>query len=133
MNAGRILRDAGYDSRALRAWIAPVDPDDINVWPAAAMFRRLWRTGIKGVTHWKWVFVDPEVMRGDRKRLARLVIHELVHVRQYLELGYLGFTARYVRDYLRGRIGGKDKHQSYLDIAAETEAREITESTLKLM
>jgi hypothetical protein len=95
--------------------------------------RRLWRTGIRGVTIWKWVFVDPELMTGDRKRLARLVVHELVHLRQVVDEGYLPFTIRYVVDYLRGRLEGKSGRQAYLDIRAEVEARELTAKTQPLI
>ena len=126
MNAGRILRAAGYDTDALRVRISPIDPDQVNIWPASRLMRRLWRPGIKGVTLWKWVFVDPDSIRGDQRSLARLVIHELVHLRQLVDEGYLGFTARYAWEYLRGRLRGKDGRQAYLDISAETEAREIT-------
>jgi hypothetical protein len=126
VNAGRLLRETGYDTDALRVRISPVNPDHVNVWPASAVMRRLWRSGIKGVTIWRWVFADPEVMRGDRDRLAKLVIHELVHLRQLADTGYLPFTMRYVAEYLKGRLHGKGARQAYLDIAAEIEAREVT-------
>jgi hypothetical protein len=133
VNAGRLLREAGYDTDALRVRISPVNPDHVNVWPASTLMRRLWRSGIRGVTIWRWVFVDPELMRGDRDRLARLVIHELVHLRQLADTGYLPFTVRYVTEYLRGRLKGKDARQAYLDIAAETEAREVTARSQRVM
>lgn len=126
MKAGRLLRETGYDTEALRVRIAPVDPDDIDLYPAARALRTLWRPGIKGVTHWKWVFVDPDFMRGDPDKLARLVIHELVHVRQYRDAGYVGFMVRYLYEYWKGRLGGKSPRQAYLDITAEAEAREAT-------
>lgn len=132
MNAGRILREAGYDTDALRVRLSPVNPDQVNIWPASSWLRRLWRSGIKGVTLWKWVFVDPDVMRGDRKRLARLVIHELVHLRQLVDSGYVAFTVRYVSEYLQGRVEGKDGRQAYLDISAEAEAREMTARSVTL-
>jgi hypothetical protein len=130
MNAGRILRDAGYDTDALRLRIAPVDPNRINVWPASKLLMSLWRPGIEGQTHGRLIFVDPRVMKGDRRRLARLVIHELIHVRQYASAGYLRFTASYVTEYLMGRVEGKSPRQSYLDISHEREARELTARTI---
>lgn len=133
MNAGRILREAGYDTDALRVRLSPVNPDEVNVWPASRLMMRLWRPGIKGVTYWKLVFVDPELMRGDRKRLARLVIHELFHVRQIIDAGYVPFSARYVFEYARGLLEGKDARQAYLDIPAEAEARELTARSIETM
>jgi hypothetical protein len=126
LNAGRLLRETGLDSEDLRELIAPVEPGSVNVWPASRWIRSLWRPGIKGVTHWKWILVDPDYLRSDPDRLARLVVHELVHVRQYVEGGYLRFMSRYLSDYWRGRISGKSPHEAYLGIRAEVEAREVT-------
>jgi hypothetical protein len=130
MNAGRILREAGYDTDALRLRIAPVDPNRINVWPASKLLMSLWRAGIEGQTHGRLIFVDPRVLKGDRRRLARLVIHELIHVRQYASAGYFRFTASYLTEYLMGRVEGKSPRQSYLDISHEREARELTARTI---
>ena len=133
MNAGRILRAAGYDIDALHVRITPVNPDSINVWPASALFRRLWRSGVEGVTYGKAVFVDPRVMGGDPARLARLVMHELIHVRQFVSSGYVRFVSSYLEQYLMGRIGGKTPRQAYLDIAQEREARELTAQIIASM
>ncbi len=133
MNAGRILRKAGFDNDELRAAVAPVDPDSVNVWPASRVMMRLWRKGINGVTVRNWVFVDPAFLHGDPDRLGRLVIHELVHVRQFRDSGYVPFSLRYVYEYVRGLIGGKSLRDAYLDISAEKEARAVTESLLGSM
>ena len=133
MNAGRILRKVGFDNDELRAAVAPVDPDYVNVWPASRLMMKLWRKGISGVTIRSWVFVDPELLRGDPIRLGRLVIHELVHVRQFEESGYVPFSLRYLYEYIRGVLGGKGLRQAYLDISAEQEARAVTETLLRPM
>jgi hypothetical protein len=39
--------------------------------------------------------------------LARLLLHELVHVRQWRDAGPVRFLARYLGDYLRGRLRGE--------------------------
>ena len=125
MNAARILRESRYDLEELRVLIGSVRPEAVNVWPASRWLRSFWRPGIMGVTQWRWVFVDPELF-DDRDRLARLVIHELVHMRQFAEEGYIRFMFRYGRDYLRGRFSGLAPRDAYLAIPAEVEAREIT-------
>lgn len=130
MNAGRILRRAGYDTEALRVRIAPVDPDTVNVWPASRFVRRFWRAGIQGVTHGRLIFVAPEMMKGDPDRLGRLVVHELVHVRQYLAAGYVRFLTSYLKEYWMGRIGGMTPRDAYLNVTHEREARELTERTV---
>jgi hypothetical protein len=132
VNAGRLLREAGYDTDALRVRIAPVNPARINVWPASPLFRLFWRKGIEGVTYWKYVIVDADVMRGDRNRLARLVIHELVHVRQFTTVGYLPFVFTYVKEYLSGRLRGLSGYEAYRAISFEREARELTARTVRL-
>lgn len=128
MNAGRILRQVGFDNDELRTAVAPVDPDAVNVWPASRVMMCLWRKGISGVTIRNWVFVDPALLRGDPVRLGRLVIHELVHVRQFKDSGYIPFSLRYVYGYLRGILRGKNLREAYLDIPAEQEARAVTEA-----
>lgn len=125
MNAGRILRRAGLDTDELRVTLIPVNPDRVNIWPASRLMMTTWRKGIKGVTYGRVIFVDPEMFAAEPRRLASLVIHELVHVRQFHDRGYVGFSARYLRDYARGRLGGKSARQAYLDVAAEVEARQI--------
>ncbi len=58
---------------------------------------------------------------------ATLMRHELVHVRQWRELGFVGFLARYLGSYLRSRLRGYGHWGAYrripLEIAAEWEAR----------
>ncbi len=76
--------------------------------------------GSAGMTIMRLVFLlSDENRRGDRKLMA----HELVHVRQYAELGYLRFSFRYLRDYFTNLIEMKNHRAAYLAIAAEVEAR----------
>lgn len=126
MNAARILERSSYDLDEVRALVSPVEPEAVNVWPASRWLRMMWRPGISGVAQWRWIFVRPDLLSGDPDRLARLVIHELVHVRQFADQRYVPFMARYVRDYLRCRLSGMDHRDAYLTIPAEVEAREIT-------
>lgn len=72
-------------------------------------------------------------MNGDPDRLARLVIHELIHVRQFAAAGYPRFVSSYLREYWLGRLGGKSPRQAYLDIPQEREARELTARTIATM
>lgn len=60
----------------------------------------------------------------DRKGSRKLLAHELVHVRQYSELGYLRFTYRYLRDYARNLIRLRHHRAAYLAIPAEVQARD---------
>lgn len=124
MNAARILERAGHDLGRVRDELASVDPASVNVWPASAWFRGLWRSGVSAITLGRHVFADPGLLRDD-PRLARVVLHELVHVRQFTEHGVVPFLWRYVIGYLSGRRAGMSPREAYLAIPAEREAREV--------
>ncbi len=51
-----------------------------------------------------------------------LMAHELVHVRQFKDLGRVHFLARYVGSYLRFRVSGYGHMASYRRIPLEVEA-----------
>ena len=126
MNAERIILQSSYDLDRVEELIHPVKAKQVNVWPASRWIRMFWCRGISGVTQWRWILVDPRLLSGATDRLARLVIHELVHLRQFREQRYVPFMLRYLRDYLRGRVSGMSGREAYLAIPAEVEAREIT-------
>jgi hypothetical protein len=52
----------------------------------------------------------------------RLLRHELVHVRQWRELGFVGFLRRYLSAYLRWRLHGYPHWGAYRRIPLEVEA-----------
>jgi len=52
----------------------------------------------------------------------RLLSHELVHVRQFAELGAVGFVVTYVAHYLRWRLRGYPHRGAYRRIPQEVEA-----------
>ena len=58
---------------------------------------------------------------GDEALLA----HELVHVRQWRELGAPRFLWRYLGAYARGRATGLGHQRAYEAIQLEVEAREL--------
>lgn len=51
-----------------------------------------------------------------------LMAHELVHVRQFKDLGWMRFLARYVGSYLRFRLSGYGHMAAYRRIPLEVEA-----------
>ena len=57
-----------------------------------------------------------------RASFDRLLRHELVHVRQYREQGWLRFVLRYVASYGSWRLRGYGHHGAYQRIPAEIEA-----------
>jgi Domain of unknown function (DUF4157) len=70
------------------------------------------------------ITIGPVVsVRPSHARSARLIRHELEHVRQWRRLGVVRFLWRYVGAYLGGRIRGYSHHVAYLRIPLEVEAQ----------
>ena len=121
-----VTRLGGADPNALGARLGIADIDRIPIRRAPRLMVRSWRGDIAAMTLPWAIYVRQDVLAGDSLRLAGLVSHELVHVRQWQTLGTLGFLKRYLCDYLRGRRQGLGHNQAYLAISLEREAREIS-------
>jgi len=65
------------------------------------------------------------LMRRDHAGDEALVAHELVHVRQWRELGAVRFLWRYLGAYTHGRAAGLGHAAAYRAIPLEVEAREL--------
>lgn len=67
------------------------------------------------------------LLRGDRieQKGTALLAHELVHVRQFAEMGPARFLFEYVGSYLRNLWRTRNHRQAYLDIPLEQEARAV--------
>lgn len=67
------------------------------------------------------------LLRGDRidDRSTTLLAHELVHVRQFAEMGPVRFLSAYLGAYFQNLKRTRSHRQAYLDIPLEREAREI--------
>jgi hypothetical protein len=102
-----------------------VDIDRVPVRRAPRWMTRVWRGDVGAMTLPWGIFVRGDLLAGDRSALAQLIRHELVHVRQWGELGPLRFLVRYVSEYLRLRRAGLGHHQAYLEISFEREARQL--------
>ncbi|MEM7140716.1 MAG: DUF4157 domain-containing protein [Actinomycetota bacterium] len=76
--------------------------------------------GASGMTIGRLILLKSDV---DRSGSRELVAHELVHVRQYAESGFVRFLAVYLRDYLRQLVRLRRHRAAYLAIPAEAAAR----------
>jgi hypothetical protein len=74
--------------------------------------------GVAGMTLGRWILV-----RRGHEHDHGLIAHELVHVRQWRELGAARFLARYLGAYTRGRWRGLGHRAAYEAIPLEAEAR----------
>lgn len=112
------------DGAELRALIHPVDPDKIPLRPAPSWLRTIWGADIRAIALGRTVFVRPDQFSADPKVLGRLIIHELVHIRQWSDYGTIGFIGRYTRRYLAGIARGLGHRAAYRSNPYEAEARE---------
>lgn len=119
--AAELLGDA--DIPELRAAIHPVRPEMVRVAPAPAAMRRLWNPGTGAMTLGNRILVRPDLLSEPGPKMEDLIVHELVHVRQWESQGVMGFLGRYLRQYLMARIWGARHHIAYLSIDDEVEAR----------
>ena len=65
------------------------------------------------------------LLRRDHRDDEVLLGHELVHVRQWRELGAARFLWRYLGAYARGRFAGLGHQRAYEAIPLEVEARTL--------
>ncbi len=97
------------------------DIDGVPIRPAPGWMTRLWRGPVVAMTLPWAIYVDREhLASGD---VGPLILHELVHVRQWKRLGTWRFLRIYLVDYLRNRRAGMDHQHAYLGIRLEKEAR----------
>lgn len=84
---------------------------------AVLVVSRLVAPGAAATTLGRFVFVRPEALDS-----ARLLRHELVHVRQWRRHGVAGFLRRYLGAYLRWRLRRYPHWAAYRRIPLEIEA-----------
>ena len=102
--------------------------DLVPSWVAQrARFRRvrILPPGAVGLTSGRFVFL----LRDEPADGTSVIIaHELVHVRQFAELGRLRFGLRYLVAYVANLLRYRSHHRAYLAIPAEREAYGLAES-----
>jgi hypothetical protein len=118
-----ILRAGGLDPNRVAEACGLPDVDVTSVKPAPAWMECMWRGPVAAMALPWGVYVKQD--RIGEPGLAQLVMHELVHVRQWRTQGAGRFLLRYVGEYLGGRLRGLNHGQAYLAISAESEARHI--------
>lgn len=124
------IEAAGLTARQMAEVAPAVDPERLLVREARPWFERLVLRGVEAIALPYVVYVRPRTYTRSRAEIARLVIHEVIHVNQWREEGYLRFAGRYVADYLRGRVRGLSHGDAYRAIGYEAEARRLTSRLL---
>jgi hypothetical protein len=89
---------------------------------------------VHGITFGGNIFIMPDLIVKDfenrRKLSLELAAHEIVHVLQYKEKGFVRFFYEYLASYWQNLRMKKDwsadsRHEAYREIPFEREAREI--------
>jgi hypothetical protein len=89
---------------------------------------------VHGITFGRHIFIQPDLITKDfenrRKLSLELAAHEIVHVLQYKNAGFLVFFYKYLTSYWNNIRPKNDwsadsRHEAYREIPFETEAREI--------
>ncbi len=78
--------------------------------------------GSDAITVWKVISV-----RTASADDAHLMRHEREHLRQWRELGFVGFLSQYLGAYVRGRLKGFPHRAAYRLIPLEVEARQAAD------
>ncbi|WP_376789483.1 DUF4157 domain-containing protein [Thermoflexus sp.] len=91
--------------------------------PLSRLILRLMPDPIPGVnpaavTLGRHIFMDPDYGPLDQLPGFLLLVHELVHIRQWREKGLLGFLLAYLKDYL-------NQPQRYRGVRLEHEAAQV--------
>jgi hypothetical protein len=104
------------------------DLDGVQVRTVPGWLQSLWPDGTNALTLRRTILFHPDVeTEWTDKNLTRLIAHELVHIRQFRQLGFGSFVIRYTFDYLSGRIQGLGHNAAYAAIELEVEARDAGE------
>ncbi len=124
--AGSLLRAAGVDVAEVRKLLPGVEPYEVAVRPAPTAVRAVWGRSTAAMAMAGVVWVRPDLLLPGRLPPG-LLIHELVHIRQWRRMGRVGFLRRYLSAYAAGRFRGLSHQESYLAIPQEDEARRLGE------
>lgn len=90
--------------------------------------------GVHGITFGRRIFIKPQIVSLNENNLLRLpedlAAHEITHVLQYRREGFVGFFRQYLSAYWSNLLekkkwDGDSRHQAYLDIPFEIEARNV--------
>jgi hypothetical protein len=102
--------------------------------PGARLLTRL--LGASGVAFGRRLFFSAagaRLLDGRGVSAAGFAAHEVAHVLQYRRYGFFGMLARYLADYLRGRLARLGHDGAYRAIGFEREAREVGEKVAALL
>ncbi len=128
MTARGLLAAAGIPASRVLAALPDLQLDGVSVRQAPGWLERLWPADVSAMALPRVVYVRRRVLGADPADLGGMLVHELVHIWQWSNLGVARFLWRYLSDYLGGRLRGLSHAPAYRAISLETEARRISRS-----
>ncbi len=116
-----------------RNWsqLGTVRPEKVRVHIAPRVLTLIWGRTTAAMTVRSTILIDRALLERPGERLATLIAHELIHVRQWQEKGVLLFLLTYIRQYLLARVRGASHDVAYRAIGMEVEAREGAQAYLR--
>jgi len=127
VTAAEALANAGLLGPEVRVLFHPIRPERLRLIPVPRGFVRLWGEKIKAVTLFRFIFMERSMFTGEPRSLGLLVIHEMTHVRQWVDGGVFGFTLPYITHYFRARLRGSKHWDAYRSNPFEVEARAMAD------
>ncbi len=124
------LEAAGIDPASVQVVAPGVDLERLLVREASSLLEKLVLRRNAAIALPYVVYMHSRWYRRPRAQLARLVIHEAVHVSQWRQTGNLKYAATYAFDYLRGRLRRRGHYEAYQQIRYEVQARDATDKVL---
>ncbi len=125
MNPVSLLNASGMSPVQVSSALGGLDLDRVDVRPAPGWMTGLWGNTVSAMTIGTKIYVKPHLLDSDPAGLGSLIVHELVHVRQWADLRVVIFLWRYLSGYLSGRFAGLSHPDAYRSIPIEIEAREL--------
>jgi len=126
MNPTALLRAAGISTDQVEVALPGLRIDRVKVRPAPAWLEWAWGRAVSGMALGNTVYLRRELLETNPAGLGGLLVHELVHVHQWRELGLARFLWKYVAGYLSGRLTGLSHRDAYHAIPIEVEARRLS-------
>ena len=130
MNPTTLLAAAGILPAKIGAALPGLVLDRVVIRPAPVWLARVWGKPVSAMAIRNTIYFRPDILDRDPSDLGPLLVHELVHVHQWSQLGFFRFLWQYVSGYLRGRLTGLSHRDAYRAIPIEVEARELTNQLL---
>lgn len=127
MNPITLLTASGIPPVRVSSALPGLNLQRVVIRPAPAWLTRVWGRAISAMALRTTIYIRPDTLQTDPSKLGPLIVHELIHVHQWLQLGVVRFLWRYLAGYLRGRLTGLSHQDAYRAIPLEVEAREVAD------